>query len=69
MTTMLLPAVMTNDATIFIAPSLPIRVDQAGMPTPRGHRGAPPKLSGGGLVYRATRVFEDDDRAMLGLWG
>ena len=31
----------------FIAPSLPIRVDQAVMPTPRGRRPPPPPNSGG----------------------
>ena len=37
---------------------------------PRHEGAAPPLLRGrGGLVYRATSVFEDNDRAMLGLWG
>ena len=35
----------------FIAPSLPIRVDQAVMPTPRGCR--PPPTQGGGFWYTA----------------
>ena len=45
-----------HSGNLFIAPSLPVRIDQAVMPTPRGRRPPPSLLSGKGLV-----AFSKDD--------
>ena len=60
-----------NHIQIFIALSLPIRVDQAVIPTPRGRPPSPLLREGGGGFWSiAPQVFsKDDDRALLGLWG
>ena len=71
---MLLRVPGMNDVSVsdvalrFIAPSPPVRVDQAVMPTPRGRRPPSPPIQGNGSGLSFYVCSEDDDRAELGLW-
>ena len=55
---------------IFIAPSLPFGLTKQLCPCREGAPPLPPTQGWGvGLVFSTTSVFEDDDRAVFGLWG